>query len=145
MCVAVIVHVTATLFYCLHDSTYLLPIRRKTMTVLLAAKDIQCSHHRVGAALKTVSPDYAQSRRQGIATLLNPMPYRADNFGEKLHVDQNEKLAMFGVPHVVEVDAHEFSRKVVGVTMSVKNNVAIYEHLYWYKFVINLRQLYFAN
>ena len=145
MCVAVIVHVTATLFYCLHDSTYLLPIRRKTRTVLLAAKDIQCSHHTVGAALKTVSPDYAQSRRQGIATLLNPMPYRADNFGEKLHVDQNEKLAMFGVPHVVEVDAHAFSSKVVGVTMSVKNNVDIYEHLYRYKFVINLRQLYFAN
>ena len=60
------------------------------MTVLLAAKDIQCSHHTVGAALKTVSPDYAQSRRQVIATLLNPMPYRADY---KLQVDQNEKLA----------------------------------------------------
>ena len=83
-----------------------------------------------------MSPDYAQSRRQGIATLLNPMPYRADNFGEKLHVDQNEKLAMFIVPHVVEVDA--FSSKVVGVTMSVKNNVAIYEHLYRYEFVIHL-------
>ncbi|XP_062499233.1 uncharacterized protein LOC134176583 [Corticium candelabrum] len=102
---------------------------RKTMTGLLAAKGIQCSHHRVGAALKTVSPDYAQSRRQGIATLLNPMPYRADYFGEKLHVDQNEKLAMFGVTHVAGVDG--FSSKVVGlVTMPVKNNVAIYEHLY---------------
>ena len=141
MCVAVTVHVTATLFLCLHDSTYLLPIRRKTMIGLLAAKDIQCSHHRVGAALKTVSPDYAQSRRQGIATLLNPTPYRADY---KLHVDQNEKLAMFSAPHVAGVD--EFSSKVVGlVTMSVKNNVAIYEHLYRYEFVIHLKQLYFAN
>ena len=91
-----------------------------------------------------MSPDYAQSRRQGIATLLNPMPYRADYFGEKLHVDQNEKLAMFGVTHVAGVDG--FSSKVVGlVKMPVKNNVAIYEHLYRYEFVINLRQLYFAN
>ena len=51
---------------------------------------------------------------------------------------------MFGVPHVAGVDA--FSSKVVGlVTMSVKNIVATYEHLYRYEFVINLRQLYFAN
>ena len=40
---------------------------------------------------------------------LNPLPYRAMYFGEKLHLDQNEKCVMFGVTHVVAIDG--YSRK----------------------------------
>lgn len=42
-------------------------------------------------------------------------------FGEKLHIDQNEKMVMFGVTHVCAVDG--YSGKIVGfVSMPVKNN-----------------------
>jgi len=45
-----------------------------------------------------------------------------------VHFDQNEKLAMYGVTHVMAVDG--FSRKIVGmITIPVKNSVAIYHTL----------------
>lgn len=54
--------------------------------------------------------------------------YNADYFGYKIHVEQNKKLAMFGVTHICAKDG-----KVVGfITMPVKNNVVIYSHLYRY-------------
>lgn len=60
---------------------------------------------------------------------VNPVPYRAVFFGEKLHFDQNEKLAMYGVTHVLAVDG--YSRKVVGfVTIPVKNACSIYNSLF---------------
>ena len=60
---------------------------------------------------------------------LNPRPYRATYFGEKLHIDQNEKLVMFGVTHVCAIDG--YSGKIVGfVSMPVKNNAEIYENLF---------------
>ena len=34
----------------------------------------------------------------------NPIPYYASHYGHKLHIDQNEKLGMFGVTHVIAVD-----------------------------------------
>lgn len=44
-------------------------------------------------------------------------------------MDQNEKLAMFGVTHVVAVDG--FSKKVVAhSTMPIKNNLTIYEDVF---------------
>lgn len=47
----------------------------------------------------------------------------------KVHIDQNEKLVMFGVTHVCAVDG--YSGKIVGfATMARKNNALIYEHLY---------------
>ena len=60
---------------------------------------------------------------------MNPIPYRADYFGHKLHIDQNEKLVMFGVTHICAVDG--YSGKIVEfVTMPVKNNVEIYAHFF---------------
>ncbi len=60
---------------------------------------------------------------------VNPIPYTATYFGEKLHIDQNEKLIMYGVTHVCAIDG--FSGKIVGfVSMAVKNNPIIYEKLY---------------
>ena len=45
-----------------------------------------------------------------------------------MHFDQNKKLAMYGVTHVMAVDG--FSRKIVGmITIPVKNSVAIYHTL----------------
>jgi len=60
---------------------------------------------------------------------LNPIPYNAQYFGHKLHMDQNEKLGMFGCTHVLGVDG--FSGKVVAwKSMPVKNNLMIYDSVY---------------
>ena len=50
-------------------------------------------------------------------------------FGEKLHIDQNEKLIAFGVTHVCAIDG--FSGRIVGfISMPVKSNTIIYDILY---------------
>lgn len=46
-----------------------------------------------------------------------------------MHMDQNEKLQMYGVTHVLAVDG--YSRMIVGhASMAVKNNVRIYDEVY---------------
>ena len=60
---------------------------------------------------------------------MNPIPYHADYFGHKLHLDQNEKLAMFGVTHVMAIDG--YSNKIVGwASMPFKNNCIIYDEVF---------------
>lgn len=49
--------------------------------------------------------------------------------GHKLHLDQNEKLVMFGVTHVLAVDGYS-SKIIANATMPVKNNLVIYEEVY---------------
>ena len=49
--------------------------------------------------------------------------------GHKLHMDQNEKLVMFGATHVLAIDG--LTSNIVGhSTMPVKNNLIIYENVY---------------
>lgn len=99
------------------------------MTGLLAAKGIRVSQCRVGIALRNSNPLYHNKRLTSTAKQLNPIPYHADYFGHKLHIDQNEKLVMYGVTHVCAID--DYSGKVVQfLTMPVKNNMEIYEHLF---------------
>ena len=84
---------------------------------------------RVGTMLRNVAPHYHNRRVHDTARLLNPIPYRADYFGHKLHIDQNEKLVMYGATHIAAIDGH--SRFVVAcATMPIKNNEAIYEQVY---------------
>lgn len=73
---------------------------RKTMTGLLASQGLRVSQARVGESLRRTNPHYHQKRSTSTARLLNPVPYTADYFSHKIHVDQNEKLAMFGVTHI---------------------------------------------
>ena len=55
--------------------------------------------------------------------------YEAHHFGDKLHLDQNEKLVMYGVTEVLAIDG--YSRKVVGfIIIPVKNAVLIYDKLF---------------
>lgn len=99
------------------------------MTGLLSSQGVRVSQTRVGASLRRSNPHYHHQRCTSTARLLNPIPYSADYFGHKVHIDQNEKVAMYGVTHVCARDG--FSGKVVGfVSMPVKNNVEIYTHLY---------------
>ena len=51
--------------------------------------------------------------------MINPIPHRSDYFGHKLHINQNEKIVMYGVTHVVAIDGH--SRFIpAGSTMPIK-------------------------
>ena len=102
---------------------------RRTMQGLLRAQGIHVSERRVGRSMGRVAPGPQHGRRQRARRHLNPPVYTARFFGDKLHLDQNEKLAMYGVTHVIAVDG--FSRKIVGmITLPVKNAVAIYNTLF---------------
>ncbi|XP_076578871.1 uncharacterized protein LOC143315209 [Chaetodon auriga] len=94
----------------------------------LAMKGVHAVETRIGSVLRTMHQPYHEARRQG-ARNLNPIPYNAENMGHKIHMDQNEKLAMFGVTHVLALDG--FSKKVVAhSTMPIKNNLTIYEDVF---------------
>lgn len=99
------------------------------MTGLLSAEGFRVAEKRVGTSLKRVCPTFHSQRVTNTQKRTNPVPYFARYVGEKLHIDQNEKLVMFGVTHICAVDG--YSGMIVGfVTMPTKNNVLIYEELY---------------
>lgn len=107
------------------------------MTGLLASQGLRVGQVRVGEPLRRTNPRYHCMRRESTATLMNPVPYKADYFGHKVHCDQNEKLAMYGVTHMCARDG--YSGKVVAfVTMPVKNNLDIYEHLLYKQYYYSL-------
>ena len=94
------------------------------MAGLLAAEGFKVAEKRVATSLRKVCSVYHNQRETRTQSLLNPIPYAAKYFGDKIHVDQNEKLISFGVTHVRAVDG--YSGMIVGfVTMPIKNNVTI--------------------
>ncbi|KAK1905295.1 Forkhead box protein E1 [Dissostichus eleginoides] len=98
------------------------------LTGYLPAAGVHASEGRVGHVLCNIHQPYHRARCQG-ARNLNPVPYTAAYVGHKLHMDQNEKLVMFSVTHVLAIDG--FSSKIVGrSTMPVKNNLTIYNEVY---------------
>lgn len=107
---------------------------RKMMTGMLASQEVYVAEKRVASSLRRVNPNFHEARCTATERHTNPHTYHADYFGHKVHVDQNEKLGMFGVTHVAAIDG--YSGMIVGfVTMPIKNNLEIYEHLYRYEFV----------
>ena len=68
---------------------------------------------------------FASERRVGIERQLIPKPYTAEYHGHKLHMDQNEKLAAYGVLHDCAIDG--YSRYILAFAcMRVNNNVIIF-------------------
>ena len=101
---------------------------RRTMQGLLRAEGVNISQRRIGRSLGRVAPGAQRGRQQQVHRHLNPIPYRARFYGDKVHLDQNEKLVMFGVTYVLAVDG--FSRKIVGmITIPIKNAITIYKAL----------------
>ena len=100
---------------------------RRTLHGFLRWRGVH-GQNRISMSLRQVAPA-AMSRRRHLAhRLLNPHPYHASFFGEKLHIDQNEKHNRFGVTHILAVDG--YSRKIVGlITIPKKNAIAIYNTL----------------
>ena len=79
--------------------------------------------------MRRITPVYIEHRRRNTYHQINPVPYYAQYYGHKLHIDQNEKLIQFGVTHVAAADG--YSGKLMGiVTMPIKNQILIYDLLY---------------
>ena len=101
---------------------------RKTLTGLLASEGVRIAEKRVGLSMQTLAPHQHKARQLNVARQLNPHPYTANYFGHKLHVDQNEKLVMYGVTHAMAIDG--YSRKIISfITMPIKNCVEILIHM----------------
>ena len=82
----------------------------------------------VEKVLKDITPVYHQERQKDTVRKLNPIPFTAF-LGQKLHIDQNDKLVRYGVIHICCVDG--FSRKIVGfASVPLKNNLEIYEYVF---------------
>ena len=102
---------------------------RRTLHGLFRSEGINVSQQRIGSSLQRVFPNAYAHRATTLQRHINPVPYSASYFGQKLHFDQNEKLNMFGVVHVLAIDG--FSRKIVGlISIPTKNPILIYHHLY---------------
>ena len=84
---------------------------RRSLQGLLRASGIQISQQRIAILLQRTFPTAHSQRSRTLGRAINPIPYRATFYGEKLHMDQNEKLVMYGAVHVVAVDG--YSRTVV--------------------------------
>ena len=67
---------------------------RGTLQGLLRSYGIQVSQRWIALSLRRLAPFHYKERRQHTYRLLNPVPYTASYYGEKLHLDQNEKLVM---------------------------------------------------
>lgn len=97
----------------------------------LRSNGCNVAEKRIASSLARVAPAYHIQRKNRTEQLTNPVPYFSEYFGHKLHIDQNEKLVMYGVVHVCAIDG--YSGKIVShALMTVKNNVLIYEHIYRY-------------
>ena len=91
--------------------------------------NLTIAEERVDPALEKYIPKKCWSTKTRQNRAVNAIPYRADYFGHKLHIDQNEKLGMYSVTHVAAIDGH--SRMIVSwTTMPVKNNLIIYSEVY---------------
>ena len=120
-----------TLFNIIYRSVSLLghSYGRRTMQGFLRSEGINISQRRIGQALRLLFPIAHYERVMTSLRHINPVPYQASYFGEKLHFDQNEKLNMFGCVHVLAIDG--FSCKIVGlITIPKKNPVIIYDRLF---------------
>lgn len=101
---------------------------RRTLHGLLSSQGLHVSQPRISRCMTRVAPAPQRHRAYTARRHLNPPMYNARFFADKLHLDQNEKLSMYSVTHVMAVDG--FSRKIVGmVSMPVKNPITIYSTL----------------
>ena len=93
---------------------------RRMLTGTLRAQGIQVCEMRVRTAMMSVDPNNYARRQIDIARRFNPVPYNAQYFGHKLHIDLNEKLIHYGCIVVGAIDG--FSGMVVSLfTIHRKN------------------------
>lgn len=83
----------------------------------------------MGQSLKRVNPQYHRERQSSTTRHFNPVPYYAEYFGHKLHLDQNEKLIRYGVTEVIDVDGYS-SLITAKSVMPLKNNLVIQQEVF---------------
>lgn len=94
---------------------------RHTLNGLLRSEWVVVGEQRVRSAMTSVTPVYIQQRQQHTYHQLNPVPYYAEYFGPKMHIDQNKKLILFGVTCTHVAASNGYSRKLLGIiSMPVK-------------------------
>ena len=99
------------------------------MTGLLESQGCRVAESSVGDSFSGISQGHLTRRSIQSRHPKNPVPYTSRYFGEKVHIDQNEKVNLFGVTHTSAVDG--FSGKIVAFcSMPIKNNISIYEYLH---------------
>ena len=81
------------------------------LTGALRSKGIHVSEVKIGQALKRIDPSSHSKQQETAGRSLNPKCYSANYFGHKVHLDQNEKISMYGVTHVIARDG--FSGMIV--------------------------------
>lgn len=102
---------------------------RRMLQGTLRASGVHASQRRISLSMQRLEGEAHAARQRDAVRLLNPLPYIVRYHGHKLHLDQNEKIGMFGCTYVVAVDG--YSREIVGlIALPKKNAVAIYEHLF---------------
>ena len=79
-------------------------------------------------SVKRLDPASHQIKHEIVGRSLNPKCYNADYFDHKVHMDQNEKLKMVEVNHVIARDGYT-GIIVAFCTMPVKNNLIIYDEI----------------
>ena len=93
---------------------------RRMLTGSLRAQGVNASEGRVRAAMMLADPINYARRQIDIARRFNPVPYNAQYFGHKLHIDLSEKLVHYGCLVVGAIDG--FSGLVVSLfTIHRKN------------------------
>ena len=65
---------------------------------IFTSSGIQAGEKCVGASLQRVDPANHALRQTRAERQMNPIPYHAEYFHEKLHIDQNDYV--WGYPHV---------------------------------------------
>ena len=63
----------------------------------MRSQGLTVAKHRIAAALKNADPEASSVRLKTMGRSLNPVPYSANGFGHKYHLDQNEKLIHYGM------------------------------------------------
>ena len=96
---------------------------------------VRVNRSRVGESLKRVKAVPQEIQHQNTIDRDNPNINDARYFGKILHIDQNEKLGMFGVTYVTALDVYS-GKIVAGVTTPRKNNLVIYDRIYRYKYIL---------
>ena len=102
------------------------------LTGYLRSMGTSISENTVAKVMKKIYPCHASEKHFKAARNLNPKPYHVDYFGQKLYVDQNEKLVMYGATHVIARNGYLMVTGMVVViaTMPIKNNLTIYEEIF---------------
>ena len=105
---------------------------RKMLNGYLRSMGTSISENTVAKVIKKIYPYHASEKHFKAAQNLNPKLYHADYFGQKLYVDQNEKLVMYGATHVIARNGYLMVTGMVVViaTMPIKNNLTIYEEIF---------------